>query len=435
MDSERRIAILTLGCAKNEVDSETMNTRLRAAGYVVVDDPAHADAVIVNTCSFIQAAVEESLETIFDLADEAVPGRRIIVAGCMPSRYGDELAAELHEADGFVPCSKEDDIVEVVNGLFEQSDVTETDVSAGQEPIPSCNAGQVSRYVKISDGCNRFCSFCTIPYIRGRYHSFPYADIEADVQAAVDEGAGEIVLIAQDTGIWGRDFDEPKALDWLLANLAETFPETWFRVMYIQPDGVTDELIATVAAHGNLCNYFDIPVQHCNADVLAAMHRKGDSASLLSLLGRIRAAIPDVSLRTTIMVGFPGETDDMFEELLAFLEEAEFDYAGVFAYSQEDGTRASELPNQVDSMTKLERMQAVRDLCDGISAARIAANVGKRVDVLIEGVDEDGHPFGRTQGQAPEVDGYTFVEDAEPGEVVSVIIEDTVFYDMEGMRA
>ncbi len=434
------VAFVTLGCAKNEVDTQRMQAELRRAGFAVTDDPEQADAVVVNTCSFIQSATEESLEAIFEVAGmpNVAAGAALIVAGCMPARYGEELSGELPEAAAFVPCSKEDDIVKVVAAALsldkgDLSALASSALGAVREGAVSLTGSRaVSAYVKISDGCDRFCSYCTIPYIRGRYHSFPFEQIREDVAHQLESGVREIVLIAQDTGRWGQDFEEPSSLAWLMGQLADEFTDAWFRVMYIQPEGVTDELLETVAAHDNICNYFDIPLQHVQPHLLKAMHRKGSVEDYIALAKRVREKVPGVTLRTTLIAGFPGEDDDDFEELCAFVEEGYFDYVGVFAYSREEGTRAFDLPDQLDEDEKADRAQRLRDLADAVCTPLVAARIGAEVDVLVEGREEDGQLFGRAMCQAPEVDGVTYISAGEPGDVVKVRIVDTLLYEMEG---
>ena len=420
-----------MGCAKNEVDSAHMAERLVQAGYSVVADPDDADAVIVNTCSFIQAATEESIEAVLDAAESdavSARGALLIVAGCMPARYGDDLSAEFPEVSAFVPCADEERIDEILDGLFEDERPAE---SGGEGQLIRPN-GEPSAYVKISDGCDRFCAYCSIPYIRGRYHSFSYEDIRAEVAKEIGRGAREIVLIAQDTGRWGADLTPSSSLAWLVSELAGEFRDAWFRIMYIQPEGVTDELIEAVAAHGNICSYFDIPFQHVVPRILKAMNRKGDAQAYLGLLEKILGRIPDAALRTTLIAGFPGETDEDFDELCSFIEEAPLDYVGVFAYSREEGTRAYDLPDQVDDDEKAYRAQRLRDIADGASATRIAQRIGTVEDVLVCGYEEDGQLYGRASCQAPDVDGVTFVDSGDVGDIIQVRIVDTLLYEMEG---
>ena len=443
----KRISFVTLGCAKNEVDTNHMQEALLQAGYNVVSPEEESDAVIVNTCSFIQSATEESIEAVFDAAGmpNVAAGAPLIVAGCMPARYGEDLADELVEARAFVPCSREDDIAAIVAdalgvdapGGGAAASVT-LSASGGAAEVEGSRAALAAlpaapfAYVKISDGCDRFCTYCTIPYIRGRYRSFPLDDVRADVAAQVAAGAREIVLIAQDTGRWGADLPDGRDLAWLVDTLAEAHPDTWFRVMYLQPEGATDELLSVMAARENVCSYLDIPLQHVSEPILRAMNRRGDAAAFRALIERIEAAVPDITLRTTLIAGFPGETDEQFEELLDFVSEGLFHYVGVFPYSREEGTAAFDLPNQIDEDEKAQRAQVLRDAADAACGPRIAERIGKGAIVLVEGTEEDGQRFGRAQCQAPEVDGVTYVSRGEIGAFVSCTIADTLLYEMEG---
>lgn len=431
------INFITLGCAKNEVDSAKMARKLVRAGFKIVEDPLEAQVIIINTCSFIEAATLESLEAIFDASQfEAVQSgeAHIVVAGCMPARYSDDLQDELSEVKHFVPCSKEDDIVEIVSSIL---NISPKDFQPSYEPFSGAlltqseELGGVSAYVKISDGCNRFCSFCTIPFIRGRYHSYPYETIQQQVREEISYGAREIVLIAQDTGRWGDDFEEALSLAWLLDALASEFKDIWFRVMYIQPEGISEELLEVMARHDNICSYLDIPFQHAQPHILKAMNRKGSAEEYLSLIDTIRTSIPDIVLRTTFIAGFPGESDADFEALCEFVEAIDFDYVGVFPYSQEEGTRAARLEGQIEEEIKLERAQVLRDLADTLSCAKVASRIGQEVEVLVMGVEEDGAVFGRSQAQAPEVDGVCYLDEGNLGEIVLARIEDSLAYEME----
>ena len=424
----KNIAFLTMGCAKNEADSAHMQQDLIRAGYNIVALEEPSDCIVVNTCSFIQSATEESLDAIFEVAgyDGVKAGdTKLVVCGCLPSRYGDDLDTELSEADRIVPCAKEDDIVQIMDGLFgESSQKDRYEVAFDYAP---------SEYVKISDGCNRFCSFCTIPYIRGRYHSFEYDQVFVEVKAMVESGTKEIVLIAQDSGIWGLDLKPRRTLAWLLDQLAGSFPSTWFRVMYLQPVGLTDELLDVVASHDNICKYFDIPLQHCNPDILASMNRQGSREEYEDMVKRIRRRVPSVAIRTTLIAGYPGETEEQFDELCDFVEEAEFDYVGIFAYSPEDGTPAATMPNQIDEDTKQDRVRQLRDIADSVSAHLIAERTGTAMDILVLGEEEDGQLYGRAQCQAPDVDGVTYLTSGEVGQFQHVTIGDTLMYEMEAL--
>ncbi len=427
------VAFVTMGCAKNEVDSQTMAALLSQGGYRVIDDLEAADAVIVNTCSFIQMATEESIDAVLAAAElpSIAEGRgKLILAGCMAARYGEELEPEFPEAAAFVPCAEEEGIVAVVDGLF-GVDRANAPSNADQADLSSSS---VSAYVKISDGCDRFCSYCTIPFIRGRYHSFSLETIEADVRRAVEQGNREVVLIAQDTGRWGSDLTPPSTLAQLASHLAEEFPDTWFRLLYIQPEGVTEELIDTVARHPNLCDYFDIPFQHSDPALLKAMNRSGSGEEFLELIGRIRQAIPQAALRTTLIVGFPGESEESFEGLLDFVQEAALDYVGAFAYSREEGTRAYSLDGQIPEEEKQRRLQELRDVSDALSGTVVAQRIGTDLAVLVEGCEEDSQLFGRCQAQAPDVDGVTYVDKGMIGQVALYRIDQTLGYEMEGSR-
>jgi ribosomal protein S12 methylthiotransferase len=435
------IAFVTLGCTKNEVDSDKMAALLEDAGYRIVDDPEDAHLVIVNTCSFLMSAVDEGLEVIFDLVNsraELPEKAKILVAGCMPARYGDALSDELTEVEGFLPASEEDRVVEKVGELL-----------GGKAPqeAPAGPAGNATRrsvgpsaYVKISDGCDRFCSYCTIPYIRGRYHSFSYDEICAEVDELVVSGAREIVLIGQDTGIWGQDLEPKSSTAQLVSGLAERFPTTWFRLMYLQPAGITDELLDVIAANDNICSYLDMPLQHCDPDILERMNRGGSADSYLELLERVRTRVPGIMTRTTLMAGFPGETEAQFSELLDFVDEARFDYAVVFPYSQEEGTAAAGFSGQIDEDVKLARAQQLLDACEAVGQSQIAELVGNEVTCLVEGFEQTDvgtEALCRWQGQAPEVDGQVHVPfqvDNAPsiGDIVLVRITDTFYYELEG---
>lgn len=419
------VAFLTLGCAKNEVDTADMQEALVCAGFDIVDINDSADAIVINTCAFIQPAIEESIDTILEIAglDEVASGAtKLIVVGCMPSRFGDELIPEFPEVSYFIPCANEDSLVDVVSQALQSPSVEPRTVEFSYNP---------SEYVKISDGCSRHCAFCTIPSIRGPYHSFFFNAIYSDIECKIKGGAKEIVLIAQDSGMWGLDLEPRESLASLLERLASSFPTTWFRVLYLEPVGVTDELISVMSKYDNICNYLDIPFQHCDPAILKSMNRTGSRKEFEQLITHIRQNIPDITLRTTLIVGYPGETDEQFDDLCDFISEAQLDYVGVFAYSREEGTKAALLPNQIDEDTKQERLQTIRDLADAVSAQKIAQRIGEKVNVLVLGAEEDGQLYGRCQSQAPEVDGVTYIENAAVGHFVSATITDTLLYEME----
>lgn len=432
---------ITLGCAKNEVDTDRMRALLDAADYQEVDSAQDADAVIINTCSFLASATSESIETTLALAEEVNEGvraTRIIMCGCVPSRYGDQLPQELPEVSAFVRADEEDGIVAIVDDVLG----VERDMPSFIPNIKRTVEGSVA-YVKISDGCDRFCSFCAIPYIRGRYHSRPADRIITEARELVAGGVKEIVLIGQDTGIWGKDFkdenDGPANLAQLLVALAEALRplHVWIRVLYLQPEGMTDELIAAIRDTPEVLPYIDIPVQHCNERVLKSMHRSGSEQQLDELFAHLRSEIPGMVIRTTSLVGFPGETDEEAEQMLAFMDRNSFDYTSVFAYSREEGTRAAEMDDQVDEDVKLERAQKALDLAEALGFAATASHVGETAEVIIDGIEEnDGFSefIGHAWFQAPDSDGavHLDIEEACIGDIVTVEFTDSFCYELVG---
>ena len=435
------IFYITLGCAKNEVDTDRMRSLLCAAGYDEVDDPASSDLIIINTCSFLASAASESIEATLELAQEVsgdVTCAPIVMCGCVPSRYGDDLPDELPEVAAFVKADEEDGIVSVVDGLLG----VERDGLPFMPTVKRTVEGSVA-YVKISDGCDRFCSFCAIPYIRGRYQSRPAAEILEEVRDLVAGGVREIVLIGQDTGIWGSDFkdavDGPRNLAQLMRCVAEAVrpQRVWIRVLYLQPEGMTDELIATIRDTPEVLPYIDIPVQHCNARVLKAMHRSGSENELNELFNRLRTEIPGMVIRTTYLVGFPSETDEEFEQMMAFMDRQGFDYTSVFAYSQEEGTRAAKMDGQVEEDVKLERTQAAMDLAESLGFAATAEHVGEVADVIVDGIEEgeDGPELiGHAWFQAPDSDGavHLDINEASVGDILKVKFVDSFCYELVG---
>lgn len=430
--------IVTLGCAKNEVDSDRMRSFLLRDGYGEAEDVAQSDVVLVNTCSFLASATTESVETTLDLAEQAAEGARrkpIVMCGCMPSRYGDDLVREMPEVAAFVRADEEDAIVSVVDevlGIMES-----VDKPASEEVLRTIDGA--SAFVKISEGCDRFCAFCAIPYIRGRYRSRTAAEIVSEVEALVGGGVREVVLIGQDTGIWGSDFETPETLASLLRRVAAVMAPVhgWVRVLYLQPEGMTDELISAIRDTPEVLPYIDIPIQHCDERVLAAMGRSGSREQLSDLFARLRNEIPGMVLRTTGMAGFPGETDEEADELYEFLAEEGFDYTSVFAYSPEDGTKAARMTGQVPEDIKLERTQHLQDIAEAAGFAATARHVGETVDVIVDGVEEgDDGPelIGHAWFQAPDSDGAVHIAEGEAavGDIVRCRLVDSVCYELYG---
>ncbi len=421
------VCFVTLGCPKNEVDSDRMAAAVQASAYRLVDDPADADVVVLNTCAFIQDATEESIAEAFAFTGEWRPmrdGRRVVVAGCLASRYGDELVEAMPEPDAFVPVADEPRLLTVLEALL--------GTPARPSAPPPRTAPGPTAYLKVSEGCDRRCAYCAIPAIRGRFVSMPADEVIAEARFLIDGGAREIVLVGQDIARWGHDLPGSEDLGALVARLDALPGDFRIRLMYLQPDGVTDRLLDAMAGSSHVCHYLDIPLQHASESVLRAMGRSGDASAHLTLIGRIRAAMPDAVLRTTVMAGFPGETAADFRVLEDFIETAGFDYVGVFAYSQEEGTRAASLPGQVRPATRRARAQRLRDRADRISVERFASHTDTLVRVLVEGAEDDTS-WGRTCGQAPDVDGIVVLDRIVPsGVFVDARIVDSFGYELSG---
>lgn len=441
-NNQQRVLYVTLGCAKNEVDTDRMRALLQDAGFDEAKSVQDASIVLVNTCSFLASATSESIERTLELADEVAEGARelpIVMCGCVPSRYGDDLPEQLPEVAAFVKSDEEDGIVGVVESILGSAASQAADKS-GASAHPLRTVEGASAYVKISEGCDRFCTFCAIPYIRGRYKSRVAEEILEEVRSLVAGGVREIVLIGQDTGIWGRDLPGKPTLASLMRQVAHELSEVngWVRVLYLQPEGMTDELIATIRDTPEVLPYIDIPIQHCSSSVLARMGRSGSPEEYSELFARLRSEIPGMVLRSTAMAGFPGETEEDFEALMEFLEREQFDYCSVFAYSREDGTRAATMDNQIDEAVKLERTQALMDLSEEMGFAATAAHVGERARVIIDGVEEgsDGvELIGHAWFQAPDSDGAVHIESGEAtvGSVVTCEFVDSFCYELIGV--
>jgi len=429
------VAFLTVGCPKNEVDTDKMRADVAGSAYTVAADLDEADVVVVNTCSFIAEATEESVSMVLEVASEWLPerpGRKLVVAGCMPSRYGSDLAAAMPEVDAFVPINQEGALL----GVLERLTGVTASPAGGSGVTPRRTLEGPSAYLQISDGCHRDCAYCTIPTIRGPYRSRPLADIVAEAAELVALGALELVLIGQDITAYGRDSEAPHRLADVVRAVAAVPGVVWLRLMYAQPDGVTDDLLAAMAENDNVCRYLDMPLQHASKSVLRAMKRSGDAESYLQLIARVRDALPGVVLRTTVIAGFPGETRRDMSILTHFLEQARFDYVGVFPYSPEEGTAAAEMADQIPLRTRRARAQRIRDFADVIGFECAAQHVGKTLEVLVEGIDPDeGTVVGRWRGQAPDIDGVVWLDGGTPGTIVHALIEESICYDLEGKVA
>jgi ribosomal protein S12 methylthiotransferase len=423
-----RVAFVTLGCPKNEVDSDRMAASLSGA-FELVADIDRADAVVVNTCAFIREATEESISVVLDVAGQwksAAPGRVLVVTGCMPARYGDDLASSMPEVDAFVPVAEEQALAEVLARLTGAAGVPAPGGPSRLVPGPSA-------YLQVADGCHRACTYCIIPTIRGPYVSRTAPEILAEARSLVAAGARELILIGQDISSWGHDLPDRPVLADLVRELSDVDGLAWLRLMYVQPDEITPDLLEAMASSPVVCRYLDMPLQHASKDVLRRMGRRGGAAEYLRLIGVVRDLLPGVALRTTLISGFPGETREDAKRLLDFVREAELDYVGVFPYSPEEGTVAASMPDQVPARTRIARAQRIRDAADEIGVRRAAALVGRTLEVLVEGADEEGVTFGRHRGQAPEIDGLVLLDThPAPGELVLACITDSLGYDLLG---
>jgi ribosomal protein S12 methylthiotransferase len=434
-----RFYILTLGCPKNIVDSEGMGQFLRQAGYEPTDEPRRAKLLIVNTCGFLQAATAESLAALRDLARHKRKGQLLIAAGCLPQRDGAGIARAIPAVDGIISTRHWPDIVPLVRRLQEgrERPLFHRPGAETADPltIPLARRGHVgaSAYLKIGDGCNAPCAFCTIPAIKGPGRSRRRELILAEGRQLVAQGVQEIILIAQDTTAYGRDWGERDALPDLIADIVQAVPTLrWLRLMYAYPGHATRRLIEVMAAHPQVCHYLDLPLQHAHREVLRRMRRPGNVEWARRFIADFRAAMPDAALRTTFIVGYPGETESEFQALLDFIAEIAFDHVGVFTYSPEQGTPAAALPGQVPEEVKQERLERAMLAQQPVSLARNQAQVGRVLEVLVEGAG-DGLSLGRTYRDAPEIDGLVLLAgELEVGAMLPVRITGATIYDLTG---
>jgi len=438
---KQKVSLVSLGCAKNLVDAEVMLGHLPADRYEITTDEASADIIVVNTCVFIEEAKEESVETILDIAEHKETGRcrLLIVAGCMPQRYRDDLAKELPEVDLFIGTGDAPRIVELIEGwdpAASPQQIGTPDYLYDHETPRLRSSPFYSTYVKIAEGCNNCCSFCVIPEVRGTLRSRTIASVVAEVERLVEEGVKEINLIAQDVTAYGLDCSDSSQLVPLLRELVKIEKLQWLRLLYAYPDGITDELLDLIAAEDKICNYLDVPLQHIDDKILMMMSRRVDEAAIRELLARIRQRLPEVTLRTSLIVGFPGETDVQFNKLLAFVNEGLFERVGVFRYSREEGTPAATLENQVPVRIKRARYHKLMKAQSRVSFRKNRELVGQVEPVLVEGFSEETELLlrGRSVRQAPDVDGQVYITAgrAEVGDIVPLRITDSSEYDLIG---
>lgn len=437
-----KVGMVSLGCPKNQMDAELMLAKLRDAGFDITADAEDADAVVINTCGFIEDAKREAIETILEFARLKEEGRirGLVVTGCLAQRYGEELCREMPECDAVLGLGANGDIVSAVEAAL-AGETMAAFPSLASWPLDGdrvLSTPPFYAYLRIADGCDNRCTYCAIPLIRGGLRSRDRDAILDEARALVESGVKEITLVAQDPTVYGADRGEKAAFPALLTELCKIEGLQWLRLLYCYPEHITDELLAVIAREEKIVKYLDMPIQHASGRVLKAMNRKGDRASLTALLARIRAAVPEMVLRTTVMVGFPGETEADFEELCEFVRDAQFQRLGCFAFSPEDGTPAAELPEQVEDEVKARRRDIVMALQTRIADAYNDALVGKTVEVLVEGFDDEMCCwYGRSAADAPDIDPKVYFgtdRPVEAGEMVAVKITNRLDWDVLGER-
>ncbi len=438
---KERIGMVSLGCAKNRVDAEMMLYTLKEAGYQIVADPAFCDVVIVNTCGFIEDAKQESIDEVLELASLKKEGkiRAIIVTGCLAERYQKEVMKELYEVDAVVGLGANGQITDIVKKVLEGE---KQELFPDKELLSICGGRIRSTpfyyaYLKIAEGCDNHCTYCAIPMIRGRYRSRPMEELLQEAKELATMGVKELIVIAQDTSRYGEDLAGKSLLPELLTELCKIEELQYIRVLYCYPERMTDELIDVFAKEKKILKYIDVPMQHCNGRILKLMNRKGNREELTALVKKLRERVPGITLRTTVMTGFPSETKEEFEELAEFVKEMKFERLGCFAYSAEEDTPAAKMKDQIDEDTKKHRQEIIMEQQQLVMAEYAASRVGKTVNVLCEGFDRYAECFyGRSKADAPEVDGKVFfiAEGKKPkiGDIVPVVVTDTLDCDIMG---
>jgi ribosomal protein S12 methylthiotransferase len=443
------IFLLSLGCARNQVDSEIMLGRIKKAGWTIVEDPDDADTIVVNTCSFIEDAADESIEMILELARYKQTGKckRLVVAGCLPERYREQIAGEMPEVDAFIGTGAFHHIVEAIEGSIYPNGCLLPDPEAAsphENNAPRALSTSHMAYLKVAEGCSQRCTYCIIPKLRGKKRSRPPQDIISEARDLLAGGTKELVLVAQDTTSYGKDLQPPASLSRLVEKLA-CLPlqdadglSAWVRVLYGHPESIDDAFIKTVASYPNICSYFDIPIQHVSSAILKKMGRNYNRRTLDRLFDKIRSEVPGASLRTTLIVGFPGESEKDFNALLRFVENTQFDHLGVFLYSDSEDLRSHLLPDHVPAEVAKERYDQLMSCQLDISARNYQQYIGQTLPVLVEEPVEKNLFAGRTPFQAPEVDGMTYIKfgRGQPapaiGSFSKIKVSDAMEYDLIG---
>lgn len=437
-----KILFISLGCDKNLADSEEMLGLLTAGGHEITDDETQADAIVINTCCFIKDAKEESVETILEMAEYKKTGscHALIVTGCMAQRYQKEIIEEVPEVDAVLGTTSYGDIVKaleeaVAGNHFEEFRDIDYLPDTGSKRV--LTTGGHFGYLKIAEGCDKHCTYCIIPKLRGKFRSVPMERLIAQAEDMAEQGVKELILVAQETTVYGKDLYGKKSLHILLKKLCEIRGIRWIRILYCYPEEIYDELIETIRDEKKICHYLDIPIQHASDRILKRMGRRTSKQELIDIVGKLRKEIPDIVLRTTLITGFPGETEEDHEELKEYVDEMEFDRLGVFTYSPEENTPAAEMADQVPEEVKEERRDELMELQQEISYDRGQDRIGQELLVMIEGkVADESAYIGRTYGDAPKVDGYIFVQTGEllmTGDFAKVRVTGALEYDLIGV--
>ena len=437
-----KILFVSLGCDKNLVDTENMLGILKNKGFEFTDDEWEADIIAINTCCFIGDAKQESINTILEMAEHKKDARCkvLVVAGCLAHRYQDEIIKEIPEVDAFVGTSSYDKIADMINSVLEEKGISNFVDDANRMPMVEADRIVTTpgyyEYLKIAEGCDKHCTYCVIPKVRGSFRSFPIEYLVNQTKKLVEGGVKEIILVAQETTLYGVDLYGKKSLPKLLHNLGLIEGLEWIRILYCYPEEINDELIEAIKNEPKVCHYLDMPIQHASDNILKRMGRRTSKQELTDIVAKLRREIPDIALRTTLITGFPGETDVDHEEVMQFIDECEFDRLGVFTYSREEDTVAAQMPDQIDEEIKEKYRDELMQLQQEISADRSAAMIGRIVRVMIEGfIPEDNTYVGRSYKDAPNVDGLVFIEcDRElmSGDFIDVKITGSTEYDLIG---
>ncbi len=435
-----KVSMVSLGCPKNQVDAEMMLKTLSDAGFEISTEESEADAIIVNTCGFIEEAKQEAIENILEAAKYKKDGKckALIVTGCLAERYKDDVTKEIPEADVCVGIGSNGSIAEIVRAALDKKAVN----SYGDKLSLNLNGDRIlggysfSTYLKIGDGCDNCCTYCAIPQIRGRMRSRTVEDCVSEAKRLADRGVTELIIVAQDTTAYGTDIYGRPMLTELLKELVKIEKLHWIRTLYTYPERITDELLELIAKEKKLCKYLDMPIQHVNGEILKRMNRKGNEESLRALVEKIRNKVPDITLRTTLITGFPGETEEQFTQLAQFVKDMKFDRLGCFPYSAEENTIAAKMPDQTEEQVKIDRMESIMETQLAVNNEKNNEKIGKIFEVLIEGYDDYIRCYyGRSYADAPEIDGKIFFISDRPlkiGDYEKVKINDTFEYDLLG---